>query len=80
MSGIKKKPHGAEFKFKVALAAIRGDKTTAELCSEYGIVSSQLFKWRKALLEGGSVVLRKRPRVHLSRINRLNRSMRPLVV
>jgi transposase-like protein len=52
---MKKKPHSAEFKFKVALAAIRGDKTMAELCSEYGIVSSQLFKWRKALLEGGPV-------------------------
>tara|TARA_B100001750_G_C15407609_1_gene546072 strand:- start:472 stop:753 length:282 start_codon:yes stop_codon:yes gene_type:complete len=57
---MKKKPHSAEFKFKVALAAIQGDKTTAQLCSEYGIVSSQLFKWRKALLEGGSVVFREK--------------------
>ena len=53
---IKKKPHSSEFKFKVALEAVRGDKTAAELCQTYGIVSSQLFKWRKALMERGSSV------------------------
>ena len=55
---MKKKPHSAEFKFKVALEAIRGDKTTAELCSEYGVVSSQLFKWKKALVEQGSDIFK----------------------
>lgn len=55
---MKKRPHSAEFKFKVALEAIRGDKTTAELCSEYGIVSSQVFKWKKALLEQGSDIFK----------------------
>ncbi len=53
---MKKKPHTAAFKFKVAIAAIKGDKTTAELCQEYGIVSSQLFKWKKNLLERGEAV------------------------
>jgi hypothetical protein len=32
---MKKKPHSAEFKFKVALAAIRGDKTTADDVSTF---------------------------------------------
>jgi transposase len=50
---MKKKPHSAEFKFKVAIEAIRGERTTADLCQEYGIVSSQIFKWKKALLEHG---------------------------
>jgi transposase-like protein len=31
---------------------------TRPKCAEYGIVSSQLFKWRKALLEGGSLVFK----------------------
>jgi transposase len=53
---MKKTPHSAEFKFKVAIEAIRGNKTTAELCSEYSVVSSQIFKWKKALLEGGKQV------------------------
>lgn len=57
-STMKKKPHSAAFKFKVAIDAIRGDKTTAELCQQYGIVSSQLFKWKKALLDHGHDVFK----------------------
>jgi transposase-like protein len=53
---IKRKPHSAEFRFKVAIEAIRGDKTTAELCQDYGVVSSQVFKWKKTLLESGKQV------------------------
>ncbi len=55
---IKKKPHSAEFKFKVAIRSIQGDKTTSELCQEFGVVSSQIFKWKKALLEQGSDVFK----------------------
>lgn len=57
-SKMKKKAHSAEFKFKVAVEAIRGEKTTAELCQEYSIVSSQLFKWKKALLDHGVEVFK----------------------
>lgn len=53
---MKKKGHSATFKFKVALEAAKGEKTAAELCKEYGVFSSQIFKWRKALLEGGASV------------------------
>jgi transposase-like protein len=58
VKNMKKSPHTAEYKFKVALEAIRGNKTTAELCSEYGIVSSQLFKWKKAVLDQGAEVFK----------------------
>jgi transposase len=57
-NNMKKKPHSPEFKFKVAIEAIRGDKTTAELCQQYSIVSSQLFKWKKALLDNGQEVFK----------------------
>ena len=53
---IKKKPHSAAYKFKVALEAVKGEKTVSELCQEYGVVSSQVFKWKKALLEHGSEI------------------------
>jgi transposase-like protein len=56
---IKKKAHSPEFKFKVAIEAIRGNRTLAELCQEYGIVSSQIFKWKKSLLENGRDVFSK---------------------
>jgi transposase-like protein len=55
---MKRKAHNAEFKFKVAIAAIRGEKTAADLCQEFGIVSSQLHKWKKELLENGADVFK----------------------
>lgn len=59
MGQIKKKPHSAEFKFKVALEAVRGERTVAELCQEYGVVGSQIFKWKKALLAHGNEIFSK---------------------
>lgn len=55
---IRKKPHSNEFKFKAALEAIRGEKTIAALCQEFGVVSSQIAKWKKVVLEEGSCVFK----------------------
>jgi transposase-like protein len=43
--------HGAEFKAKVALAALKGDKTLAELAEQFGIHSTQITEWKQQLLE-----------------------------
>lgn len=48
----KRRSFGAAFKAKVALAACRGEKTTAQLAAEYGIHASQITAWKKQLLEG----------------------------
>ncbi len=58
VKNMKKTPSTAEFKFKVVLEAIRGTKTTAELCSEYGVVNSQIFKWKKDLLAQGADIFK----------------------
>ncbi len=48
--------HSSEFKARVALAAIRGDKTLAELSSEYGTHPNQISRWKQEALENFSKV------------------------
>ena len=47
----KRRNHGAEFRAKVALAAIKGDKTLAELSAQHQIHQSQILAWKQQLQE-----------------------------
>ena len=47
----KRRSFSAGFKAKVALAAARGDKTLAELASQYGVYPNQISAWKKQLIE-----------------------------
>jgi transposase len=55
MSTKKKTSYTNEFKFKVALAAVRERNTIGELSIEYNVASSLISKWKKQLLENGGV-------------------------
>lgn len=42
--------HGATFKAQVAFAAIKGDKTVAELAEQFGVHPTQITDWKQLLL------------------------------
>lgn len=49
-----RKRYSAEFKAKVALEAIRGDLTLAELAAEHGIHHTMIATWKRQAIEGMS--------------------------
>ena len=56
-----RKIHPREFKFKVALEALKGDLTIAQIVSKYQVAESLVHKWRKQLVENGAELFGKGP-------------------
>ena len=48
----KKRKFTAEFKARVALDALTGEYTLAELASKYGVHPNQILQWKKQAKEG----------------------------
>jgi transposase len=51
MSKRPRRNHSATFKAKVALAAVKGDKTVAEIAQQYEVHPTQVVDWRRQLLD-----------------------------
>lgn len=48
--------HSTSFKAKVALAAIRGDKTLVELAEQFDVHPNQISDWKQQVLDSASTV------------------------
>ena len=52
----KRRRFSSEFKFCVALEAVKGQRTLSELSSEYSVHPNQVSQWKRQLLESGADV------------------------
>lgn len=48
----KRRRHDTAFKARVALEALKGQKTTQQIAAEYEIHPTQVAEWKKTLMEG----------------------------
>jgi len=53
MTRRKRRNHSSAFKAKVALAAIKGERTLAELAEQFDVHPNQIQDWKKRLVGGG---------------------------
>jgi transposase len=56
MTKRSRRTHSPAFKAKVALAAIKGEKTLAELAQQFDVHPNQITTWRSQLHEGAAGV------------------------
>lgn len=56
MARRKRRNHSPAFKAKVALAAVRGDRTLAELAEQFDVHPNQIQDWKKRLMSSAEEV------------------------
>ena len=80
----KRKQHAPAFKAKVAMEALKGEQTAAELASRFGVHPTLIHQWKRALLEGASGVFeqggKKAPEVDETQVKELHAKIGELAV
>jgi len=57
--GKKRKKYSAEFKAKVALAALKNEETASELAQRYGVHPTMISGWKRTLLDNAAEIFDK---------------------
>ena len=55
----KRRNHDAGFKARVALEAVKGERTVSELAADYGVHPTMIHQWKKALLQGAADIFKR---------------------
>ena len=80
----KRRNFSSDFKAKVALAAIRGDGTIAELAARYQVHPNMIAKWKRTALDGLKDTFNRGPgpahREHEGAIKQLQAKVGELVI
>ena len=51
-----RKQYSADYKSKVALAALKGDMSQSEICSQFEVQATQINRWKKQLIENAGEI------------------------
>jgi transposase len=71
----KRKRYDDNFKARVALEAIKGERTLSEIASQYEVHPNQITQWKKQLLENVSSLFSKKKDPEIEELKRLTEEL-----
>ena len=71
----KRKVYDDNYKARVALEAIKGEKTISEIASKYEVHPNQITKWKKQLLENVSSLFSRKKDPEIEELKNLNEEL-----